>query len=114
MSRLRSIGLSAGETADWEAGDRRTIRRRALSESRAHDCATVRLYSRDDVLLDAVVADPEPRSSRRSGRSIPDAQRKRPARRVTLSAESWAWLDAHAGAGGVSGALDDLVRRARG
>lgn len=53
-----------------------------------------------------------PKNAARSGTNIPDAQRKRPARRVTLSPEAWAWLDDRAEPpGGVSGVIDWLVLR---
>lgn len=56
MSRLRSFTLTAAESAEWDAGERRAPRRRAIAESRAHGLATVEIYSVDGVLLDALVA----------------------------------------------------------
>lgn len=47
----------------------------------------------------------------RSGPSIPDAERKRPARRITLAAETWEALDAWANKNGatVSGTIEEAV-----
>lgn len=47
----------------------------------------------------------------RSGPSIPDAERKRPARRITLALETWEALDAYAQAQGatVSGTIEEAL-----
>lgn len=97
MSRLRSFTLTAAESAEWDAGERRAPRRRAIAESRAHGLVTVEIYSPDGVLLDALVADEMPRSS---GPSTGPRKRRTVPLSVQVPPETLARLRAHCDATG--------------
>lgn len=66
-----------------------------------------------DAIAVGVVVSPVSLAPRPSGKSSSTAPRRRPKRAVTLAPETWAWLDAQAGEGGVSAVVERLVKASR-